>query len=141
MTIQEKGSYTSRLCSTAAPMKEAKSGCGSKGRDFSSGWNCTPMNQGWSGISTISGNSPSGESPEKPQACALEPVAVARVHLIAVYFEHESPGADREANWLPAPKGPYNLTMRLYAPKSDALTGRWNPPPVVKVQTVPAAAQ
>jgi hypothetical protein len=31
--------YTSLLCSTAAPMKEAKSGCGSKGRDFSSGWN------------------------------------------------------------------------------------------------------
>jgi hypothetical protein len=31
--------------------------------------------------------------------------------------------------------------MRVYAPKSDALTGRWNPPSVVKVQTIPAAAQ
>jgi hypothetical protein len=49
-----------------------------------------------------------------------------------LYFQNESPGADKEANWLPAPKGPYNLTMRLYAPKSDALTGKWNPPPVVK---------
>ena len=38
--------YTSRLRSTAAPMKEEKSGCGSNGRDLSSGWNCTPMNQG-----------------------------------------------------------------------------------------------
>ena len=38
--------YTSRLCSTAASMKEANNGCGAKGRDFSSGWNCTPMNQG-----------------------------------------------------------------------------------------------
>ena len=55
--------YTNLDCSTAAPMKEAKSGCGSKGRDFSSGWNCTPMNQGWSGISTISGRSPSGDRP------------------------------------------------------------------------------
>ena len=51
-----------------------------------------------------------------------------------LYFQNESPGADKEANWLPAPKGPFNLTMRLYAPKSDALTGKWNPPPVTKVQ-------
>ena len=49
-----------------------------------------------------------------------------------LYFQSESPGQDKEANWLPAPKGPFNLTMRLYAPKSDALTGKWNPPPVVK---------
>jgi hypothetical protein len=47
-----------------------------------------------------------------------------------LYFQNESPGADKEANWLPAPKGPFNLTMRLYAPKSEALTGKWNPPPV-----------
>jgi hypothetical protein len=49
-----------------------------------------------------------------------------------LYFQNESPGTDKEANWLPAPKGPFTLTMRLYAPKSDALTGKWNPPPVVK---------
>jgi hypothetical protein len=49
-----------------------------------------------------------------------------------LYFQNRSPGADKEANWLPAPSGPFNLTMRLYAPKSDALTGKWNPPPVTK---------
>lgn len=49
-----------------------------------------------------------------------------------LYFQNESPGADNEANWLPAPKGPFTLTMRLYAPRSDALTGKWNPPPVMK---------
>jgi hypothetical protein len=38
--------YTSRLCAFAAAMKLANRGCGSNGRDFSSGWNCTPMNQG-----------------------------------------------------------------------------------------------
>ena len=58
-----------------------------------------------------------------------------------LYFQNESPGADKVANWLPAPKGPFNLTMRLYAPKADALTGKWNPPPVMKVQEVPSAAQ
>ena len=34
-----------------------------------------------------------------------------------LYFQNDSPGKDKEANWLPAPKGPFNLTMRLYAPK------------------------
>jgi hypothetical protein len=58
-----------------------------------------------------------------------------------LYFQNESPGADKVVNWLPAPKGPFNLTMRLYAPKADALTGKWNPPPVMKVQEVPSAAQ
>jgi hypothetical protein len=47
-----------------------------------------------------------------------------------LYFQNGNPGADKEANWLPAPKGSFNLTMRLYAPKSEALTGKWNPPPV-----------
>ena len=51
-----------------------------------------------------------------------------------LYFQNESPGANKEANWLPAPKGAFNLCMRLYAPKSDALTGKWNPPPVIKVE-------
>ncbi len=52
-----------------------------------------------------------------------------------LYFQNESPGADKQANWLPAPKGPFNLTMRLYAPKSEALTGRWNPPPVTSCRS------
>jgi hypothetical protein len=58
-----------------------------------------------------------------------------------LYFQNGSPGADKEANWLPAPKGPFNLTMRLYAPKSEALTGKWNPPPVMKNQAAALTAQ
>ena len=55
-----------------------------------------------------------------------------------LYFQNESPGKDKEANWLPAPKGAFNLTMRVYSPKADALTGKWNPPPVTRVQGLPS---
>ncbi|MCU0771395.1 MAG: DUF1254 domain-containing protein [Verrucomicrobia bacterium] len=56
---------------------------------------------------------------------------------LTLYVQNESPGTDREANWLPAPKGPFGLCMRIYGPKSDALTGKWNPPPVRKAQGPP----
>ncbi len=58
-----------------------------------------------------------------------------------LYFQNENPRPDKEVNWLPAPKGPFNLTMRLYAPKSDALTGKWVPPAVTKEAPSPALAQ
>jgi hypothetical protein len=51
---------------------------------------------------------------------------------LTLYFQNESPGKDKEANWLPAPKAPFTLTMRLYAPKPEVLVGKWNPPPVTK---------
>lgn len=57
---------------------------------------------------------------------------------LTLYFQNQSPGKDKEANWLPAPKGPFNLTMRLYAPKSAALTGKWNPPAVTRMEAIPA---
>jgi hypothetical protein len=53
---------------------------------------------------------------------------------LTLYFQNENPSKDKEANWLPAPKGPFNLTMRLYAPKSEVLTGKWNPPSVTKTE-------
>ena len=59
-----------------------------------------------------------------------------------LHFQSDSPGKDKEANWLPAPKGPFNLTMRLYSPQSEALTGKWSPPPIKKVETaVPLVMQ
>jgi hypothetical protein len=50
-----------------------------------------------------------------------------------LYLQNESPGKDKETNWLPAPRGAFNLTMRIYGPKSDVLLGTWNPPPVTRV--------
>ena len=55
-----------------------------------------------------------------------------------LYFQNENPDANKDANWLPAPKEPFNLTMRVYAPKSEALIGKWNPPPVSRTQAVPS---
>ena len=49
-----------------------------------------------------------------------------------LYVQHESPGPDKEANWLPAPKGPFVLILRLYWPKPDALDGQWQAPKPVK---------
>ena len=51
-----------------------------------------------------------------------------------LYIQHESPGADKESNWLPSPKsGRLGMTMRLYAPKAQVIDGRWNPPVVKRV--------
>jgi len=49
-----------------------------------------------------------------------------------LYLQHANPGPAREANWLPAPRGPLGVTMRLYAPRPAALDGRWSPPPARK---------
>ena len=67
------------------------------------------------------------------------PFQVQRDGSLDLYFQSDSPGKDKEANWLPAPKTPFNLTMRLYSPQADALTGKWNPPPIKKDRDGPAA--
>ena len=53
---------------------------------------------------------------------------------LTIYIQHESPGTDKESNWLPAPKGPFSVVMRLYWPKKEALDGRWTEPKVVRVK-------
>ncbi len=55
---------------------------------------------------------------------------------LTLYFQHESPGPEKEANWLPAPAAPFAMTMRLYWPDQKApsiLDGTWQPPGVEKV--------
>lgn len=53
---------------------------------------------------------------------------------ITIYIQHESPGKDKESNWLPAPNGPFFFVNRLYLPKPEALNGTWKPKPLVRVQ-------
>lgn len=52
---------------------------------------------------------------------------------LTLYFQHESPGKDRESNWLPAPNNAFNLFMRLYWPKDQIIDGTWKPPAVKKL--------
>jgi hypothetical protein len=47
---------------------------------------------------------------------------------ITLYIQNEPPGADKESNWLPAPKGPFFTVLRLYWPKPAALAGQWKAP-------------
>jgi hypothetical protein len=49
---------------------------------------------------------------------------------LTLYVQNESPGKDKEPNWLPAPKGPFVIAMRLYWPKPEALDGTWKQPPL-----------
>ena len=51
---------------------------------------------------------------------------------VTIYLQHESPVADKESNWLPAPEGPFYMAMRIYWPEPAALDGTWTPPPVVR---------
>jgi hypothetical protein len=53
---------------------------------------------------------------------------------LTFYVQNESPGEDKEPNWLPAPEGPFIAFMRLYWPKEEALNGTWKEPPLTKAQ-------
>ena len=56
---------------------------------------------------------------------------------LTLYIQNKSPGADKEANWLPAPSGEIYLVMRLYWPKTEAPSilppgeGTWKPPAIM----------
>ena len=54
---------------------------------------------------------------------------------LTLYFQNVSPGKDKEANWLPAPKGDFLPMLRMYWPKEkkpSVLNGTWKPPAVQK---------
>lgn len=51
---------------------------------------------------------------------------------VTIYVQNQSPGPEKEANWLPAPDGPFQMILRLYWPKEEALNGTWHAPKVVK---------
>lgn len=52
---------------------------------------------------------------------------------LTILVGHASPGADREANWLPAPAGPFSLYLRAYGGQPGVTEGTWIPPIVNRV--------
>ncbi len=48
-----------------------------------------------------------------------------------IYIQHDSPGEDKESNWLPAAREHFNLIMRLYWPKNEVIDDEWNPPALI----------
>jgi hypothetical protein len=52
---------------------------------------------------------------------------------LTLYFQHDSPGADKESNWIPTPPDEFSLFIRAYWPKEPILDGSWTPPPVSRV--------
>jgi hypothetical protein len=53
---------------------------------------------------------------------------------LTVYIQADSPGGNKQANWLPAPKGPFMLTIRYYWPKPELLNGDWKSPQADRVK-------
>lgn len=53
---------------------------------------------------------------------------------LTLFIQNESPGRKNESNWLPAPKAPFMVVMRLYWPKEEALNGTWKNPPMELVK-------
>jgi hypothetical protein len=52
---------------------------------------------------------------------------------ISIYIQNENPGVERQSNWLPAPAGSFNLTMRFYGPQTPILDGSYALPAVQRV--------
>jgi len=53
---------------------------------------------------------------------------------LTLYAGAKSPGADKESNWLPAPKGTFSLYIRCYWAEQAVLDGTWLPPKVELVK-------
>jgi hypothetical protein len=52
---------------------------------------------------------------------------------LTLIIQHDSPGKDKESNWLPAPSGPFRVNLRLYLPEPEVLERNWKMPPLERV--------
>ena len=103
-----------------------------------------PVNAFWS-VTMYDGKTPAPDrEPDQPLPDQLADAAgheEERRRLVDdLHPEGQSPGEEKESNWLPAPDGPIYLVMRLYWPKTEAPSvlpageGTWKPPGIVKLK-------
>ena len=52
---------------------------------------------------------------------------------LTIYVQKDSPGADKESNWLPAPDGQFFMILRTYLPADDIVNQWWQPPKIIAV--------
>jgi hypothetical protein len=53
---------------------------------------------------------------------------------LTLYIQAQSPGADKEPNWLPAPAGPFFMAIRMYGPEQRILSGDWKEPALKRTE-------
>jgi hypothetical protein len=54
---------------------------------------------------------------------------------LTICVSKDSPGADKESNWLPAPNGPFYCALRIYISRPEAFNGQWKQPKLKLAKT------
>lgn len=93
-----------------------------------------PVNAFWSVTVYKQDGFPASNSIDRYAIGDRDPLKLNPDGSLDIYIQNESPGADKESNWLPAPRQPFNLTMRLYWPMPPVLSGDWAPPSVKRIE-------
>jgi hypothetical protein len=91
-----------------------------------------PTNASWS-ISQYKGNFYEVNALNRYVIAPWMPLKFNKDGSLDIYLQADSPGKDKESNWLPTPPGAFNITIRNYWPKEDALNGNYKNPPIKKV--------
>ena len=53
---------------------------------------------------------------------------------LEIYLQHDSPGTDKESDWLPTPKAPFFLVSRMHGPKQPLIDGTWKEPALIELK-------
>jgi hypothetical protein len=62
-----------------------------------------------------------------------DPLVYDRDGSLTLHLQNDAPTGDRKANWLPTPRGPFNVLLRLYWPERSAVDGSWEIPPIERI--------